>query len=41
MATLTALLADDSLSARQLLRDALQHAGIDVTEAKEIGRAHV
>ncbi len=35
MATLTALLADDSLSARQLLRDALQHAGIDVTEAKD------
>jgi len=35
MATLTALLADDSLSARNLLREALQHAGFIVTETKD------
>lgn len=35
MATLTALLADDSLSARNLLREALEHAGIIVTETKD------
>jgi len=35
MAILTALLADDSLSARKLLREALQHAGFSVTETKD------
>lgn len=35
MSTLTALLADDSLSARNLLREALQHAGFTVTETKD------
>lgn len=35
MTTLTALLADDSLSARKLLREALQYAGIAVTETKD------
>jgi len=35
MATLTALLADDSLSARKMLSEALQRAGIGVTEAKD------
>jgi len=35
MATLTALLADDSLSARKILRDALQQAGLLVTESKD------
>lgn len=35
MANLTALVADDSLSARELLRDALQQAGITVTESKD------
>lgn len=35
MATLTALLADDSLSARNLLREALEKAGLVVTESKD------
>ena len=35
MATLTALLADDSLSARTLLREALEKAGLIVTESKD------
>ena len=35
MASLTALLADDSLSARSLLREALEKAGIIVTESKD------
>ena len=35
MTHLTALLADDSLSTRKLLRDALQQAGITVTETKD------
>ena len=35
MATLTALLADDSLSARNLLREALEKAGLAVTESKD------
>ena len=35
MSTLSALLADDSLSARNLLRKALQHAGFTVTETKD------
>ncbi|MDH5408796.1 MAG: response regulator [Gammaproteobacteria bacterium] len=34
MKKLTALIADDSLSARTFLRDALQQAGISVTETK-------
>jgi len=35
MASLTALIADDSLSARNLLREALEKAGIIVTESKD------
>ena len=35
MAALTALLADDSLSARSLLREALEKAGLTVTESKD------
>ena len=35
MAALTALLADDSLSARNLLREALEKAGLIVTESKD------
>lgn len=39
MSTLTALLADDSLSARQLLTEALEGAGMSVTETKDGGTA--
>lgn len=35
MASLTALVADDSLSARELLGNALQQAGFTVTESKD------
>lgn len=35
MTTLTALIADDSLSARNLLREALEKAGMNVTESKD------
>ena len=35
MATLTALIADDSLSARNLLREALEKTGLVVTESKD------
>lgn len=35
MASMTALLADDSLSARNLLREALEKAGLIVTESKD------
>lgn len=35
MASLTALVADDSLSARETLRAALQQAGLAVTETKD------
>lgn len=35
MAVLTALLADDSLSARKLLREALEKAGLTVTESRD------
>ena len=35
MSTLNALLADDSLSARNLLREALEKAGLAVTESKD------
>ncbi|MDH5446663.1 MAG: response regulator [Gammaproteobacteria bacterium] len=35
MAKLTALIADDSLSARKFLREALEKAGLVVTESKD------
>lgn len=35
MATLTALIADDSLSARKVLREALEKTGLAVTESKD------